>query len=117
VAIARSTNYTTGNDDNGGGKPRAKKTTYSMNLSQASTGLSPEIVKIRKRNIQDSLKLQEEWDVSDRKAAVTLTRNLTRPYNQVTRNQLTVICEMEDEYDTPKQAEILRDFIKDDMNL
>ena len=88
-----------------------------MNLLQASTGSSPEIVKIRKWNIQDSLKLWEEWDVSDRKAAITLTRNLTRPYNHVTRNQLTVIREMEDEYDTPKKAKILRDFIKDDMNL
>jgi hypothetical protein len=26
VAIARSTNYTTGNDDNGGGKPKARST-------------------------------------------------------------------------------------------
>jgi hypothetical protein len=46
VAIARSTNNTTGNDDNGGGEPRAKMTTYStgdgdMNLLQTSAGSSP----------------------------------------------------------------------------
>ena len=122
VAIARSTNNTTSNDDDGGGKPRAKRTTSStgagiMNLSQSSTGSSPEIVKIRKRNVRDSLRLRDEWDASDRKAATTLTRHLTKPYDQVTRNQLTAIGEMEDEYDTPKKAEILRGFIKDDMNL
>jgi hypothetical protein len=122
VAIARSTHNTTGNDNDGGGKPRAKRTTSStgagvMNLSQSSTGSSPEIVKIRKRNVRDSIRLRDKWDKSDCKTATTLTRHLTKPYDQVTRNQLEVICEMEDEYDAPEKAEILRGFIKDDMIL
>ena len=114
VAVLHSANYATGNDDDdygGGGKRRASTT--CMHLSQTSNGSDPEVVKVRGRNIVDYTANRNELTTLQRKVAVTLTKNLSRPYDPATMNHLSSI--REEEYDTPKKVEVLRNAIEDEM--
>jgi hypothetical protein len=112
-------NNTAGNDDDddgGGGKQRSMTTGNNdgdMHLSQTSAGSDPEVVKVRGRNIVDYTANRNELTTLQRKVAVTLTKNLSRPYNQATINHLSTI--REEEYDTPQKVEVLRNAIEDDM--
>jgi len=103
-------------DDGGGGKQRAMTTGNNdgdMHLSQTSTGSDPEVVKVRGRNIVDYTANRNELTALQRKVAVTLTKNLSRPYDRATINHLSTI--REEEYDTPQKVEVLRNAIEDDM--
>ncbi len=114
VAVLHSANYANGNDDDdygGGGKQRASTT--CMHLSQTSNGSDPEVVKVRGRNIVDYTANRNELTTLQRKVAVTLTKNLSRPYDPATMNHLSSI--REEEYDTPKKVEVLRNAIEDEM--
>jgi hypothetical protein len=101
-------------DDGGGGKRRAKTTGNDgvINLSQSSTGSSPEVVKVRERNIRDYSKNRADMTPQQRKTAVTLHHNLTKPYNRATVNTLASIRE---EGDTPHKVNVLREFTEDGM--
>ena len=131
VAVLHSANYATGNDDDddddGGGKRRSRdddedddggggkrraNTTF-MHLSQTSTGSDPEVVKVRGRNIVDYTANRNVLTTLQLKVAVTLTKNLSRPYDPATMNHLSSI--REEEYDTPKKVEVLRNAIEDEM--
>ena len=110
---------TTGNedddDDGGGGKQRAKTTGNDgvINLSQTSTGSSPEVIKVRKRNIRDYTTNRDDLTPLQRKSAITLHKNLSKPYDQATMNHLASI--REEGYDTPHKVQVLRNFTEDDM--
>ena len=114
VAVLHSANYATGNDDDdyGGGGKRRASTTF-MHLSQTSNGSDPEVVKVRGRNIVDYTANRNELTTLQRKVAVTLTKNLSRPYDPATINHLSSV--REEEYDTPKKVEVLRNAIEDEM--
>jgi hypothetical protein len=130
VAVLHSANYATGNDDDdygGGGKRRSRDdddddyggggkqraSTTCMHLSQTSNGSDPEVVKVRGRNIVDYTANRNELTTLQRKVAVTLTKNLSRPYDPATMNHLSSV--REEEYDTPKKVEVLRNAIEDEM--
>jgi len=110
-------NNTAGDDnDDGGGKPRANTPGNDdcvVHLSQTSTGSDPEVVKVRGRNILDYTANRSEFTPIQRKVAVKLTKNLSRPYDSATINHLASI--REEEYDTPQKVEALRNSIEDDM--
>ena len=110
-------NSTAGDDnDDGGGKPRANTPGNDdcvVHLSQTSTGSDPEVVKVRGRNILDYTANRSEFTPIQRKVAVKLTKNLSRPYDSATINHLASI--REEEYDTPQKVEALRNSIEDDM--
>ena len=79
-------------DDGGGGKQRANTTGNDgvMHLSQTSIGSSPEVVKVRGRNILDYTANRNELTPIQRKVAVTLTKH-------------------------PQKVKVVRNSIEDDM--
>jgi hypothetical protein len=97
-----------------------------VNLSQASVKSDPEVVKIHTQNINGSIVKRGQWNISERKATSTLTKNLTKDYhspvptakceyNQSTLKYLQVLNGMKD-LATPDKTEKLKEHIQDGMH-